>query len=177
MIIGLTGMNGSGKTEVADYLKKKGFSYFSLSDVIREKLKEEKKELSRENMIEKGNELREKFGPSVLAEGIAKKIKGNAVVDSIRNPEEIKRLSREKDFTLLGIEAPIKIRYKRALVRKRIGEEITFEKFKELEEREKTGDENAQQLGTCMKMADFVIINEGTIDELHKKIDDLIELQ
>ena len=39
MIIGLTGENCAGKGTVADYLKKKGFYYLSLSDVIREELK------------------------------------------------------------------------------------------------------------------------------------------
>ena len=41
MIIGLTGLNGSGKTSVANYFKKKKFNYYSLSDVIRNKLKKE----------------------------------------------------------------------------------------------------------------------------------------
>ena len=42
MIIGLTGKNGSGKGEVAEFLKKRGYTYFSLSDEIREVMKEKK---------------------------------------------------------------------------------------------------------------------------------------
>ena len=40
-LIGLTGTNGSGKGEAAAYFKKKEFSYFSLSDLIREELHKE----------------------------------------------------------------------------------------------------------------------------------------
>ncbi len=38
-LIGLTGTNGAGKGEVASFFMKKGYAYFSLSDVIREELK------------------------------------------------------------------------------------------------------------------------------------------
>ena len=60
MIIGLTGKNAAGKGEVAEYLKKKGFVYYSLSDVIREEATEKGLEHSRENLINLGNELRKK---------------------------------------------------------------------------------------------------------------------
>lgn len=38
-LIGLIGPNASGKGEVADYLKKKGYQVYSLSDVLREEAK------------------------------------------------------------------------------------------------------------------------------------------
>ena len=49
MIIGLTGKNASGKGEVASYLQKKGFIYYSLSDELREEAKEKNIEPTREN--------------------------------------------------------------------------------------------------------------------------------
>ena len=55
-LIGLTGTNGAGKGEVASYLEKNGYSYFSLSDVIREVMKKEGIEESRNNLIKKGNQ-------------------------------------------------------------------------------------------------------------------------
>ena len=39
MLIGLTGRNAAGKGEVARYLQKKSFYYYSLSDVIREDIR------------------------------------------------------------------------------------------------------------------------------------------
>ncbi|MBI2338979.1 MAG: AAA family ATPase, partial [Deltaproteobacteria bacterium] len=68
MIIGLTGKNGSGKGEVAKLLTSSGFIYYSLSDVLRDELKKQGKEVTRENLIEIGNRLRTEGGPSVLAD-------------------------------------------------------------------------------------------------------------
>jgi dephospho-CoA kinase len=48
MIIGLTGKNGSGKTEVSEYLKNRGFEYHSLSDEIRNEIRRRGLEITRE---------------------------------------------------------------------------------------------------------------------------------
>jgi len=63
MIIGLTGKNGSGKTAVSEYLQSRGFEYYSLSDEIRREIRGRGLEITREILIDVGNELREKFGP------------------------------------------------------------------------------------------------------------------
>ena len=63
MIIGLSGKNASGKGVVAEFLKSKGFYFFSLSDVIREEIRERGEEITRQRLIEVGNELRSKHGP------------------------------------------------------------------------------------------------------------------
>src|SRR3989338_1290539 len=109
MIIGLTGANASGKGEAAGYLKSKGFEYYSLSDILREEAKARGIELSRENLIKLGNELRTKNRPSILADLVIKNIKakGNYVIDSIRNPFEVKALRKLSGFILIGIDAPV----------------------------------------------------------------------
>ncbi len=73
-LIGLTGTNGAGKGEVAAFSRKKGYAYFSLSDLIRDELKKKGKQASRDNLIQMGNRLREKFGPDILARLVMKKI-------------------------------------------------------------------------------------------------------
>ena len=67
MIIALTGKNASGKGEVANYLKTKGFVYYSLSDELRGEATKRNLEHSRDNLTNLGNELREKYGPNYLA--------------------------------------------------------------------------------------------------------------
>src|SRR5215468_935904 len=105
MLIGLTGRNASGKGEVAAYLVKKSFYYYSLSDVIREEIRRRGQPLTRENMIETGNELRYHFGPGILAKRILEKIEADKhyVIDSIRNPSEVETLRTAKDFKLLKV--------------------------------------------------------------------------
>lgn len=173
MIIGLTGANASGKGEAAEYLKSKGFEYYSLSDILREEARLKGIAPSRENLIRLGNELRKKNGPSVLADLAIKKapVKKDYVIDSIRNPFEIKALKKLKGFTLLGIDAPVELRFKRIVARKRPGDPKTLEEFKEKEKRENIASDTNQQLDYCLKLADKLILNDSTIENLHKKID------
>jgi len=176
MIIGLTGANASGKGEAAGYLKSKGFEYYSLSDILREEAGRRKIEPSRENLIKLGNELRKEKGASVLADLAVKKIKDkkDCVVDSIRNPFEIKALRKLKGFTLIGIDAPAEIRFKRAMERKRQGDPETIEDFIEKEKKENTQSSTSQQLENCLKSADILIVNNSSLENLHKKIDEKI---
>ena len=46
MIVGLTGTLGAGKDSVAEMLLEHGFTYHSLSDIIRDQMKREGKSLS-----------------------------------------------------------------------------------------------------------------------------------
>lgn len=171
-LIGLTGTNGSGKGEAAAFFKKKGYAYFSLSDVIRDELHKEGKVDSRDNLIKKGNELRKKHGPDILARMVREKVKGKAVIDSIRNPSEVEYLRKEKDFILLAIDAPVELRYERVQRRGRQESVSTLEEFRRKEKEEMTDSEKGQQLHSCMKMADFVIMNEGTLEDLHLKLEE-----
>ena len=181
MIIGLTGKNASGKGEVSNYLKSKGFVCYSLSDVIREEATKRGLEHSRDNLINLGNELREKFGPEYLAKKINEKIRmshvDDFVVDSIRSPFEAKELMKNKDFLLIGVDAPIEIRFRRLLERNRLGDAKTLEAFKEQEERENLNNDANQQLDKTLKLSQKNIVNNGSLAELHKKIDNLLKEQ
>ena len=179
MIIGLTGKNAAGKGEVASYLKTKGFVYYSLSDELREEATKLGLDHSRDNLIKLGNELREKNGPEFLAQQIKNKIKNNTeknfVVDSIRNPFEAKELMKNKDFLLVGIDTPIKLRFERLIKRGRAGDSKTLEEFKKHEEQENTNNKNSQQLEETFKLAGKIIANNSSLEELHRKINSLIE--
>ncbi len=182
MIIGLTGKNAAGKGEVANYLKTKGFIYYSLSDILREEATKRDIKHSRDNLINLGNELRKKFGSAYLAQQINKKIKNqlkmnkkqNLVVDSIRSPYEAKELMKNKDFLLIGIDAPIELRFERLRKRNRLGDAKTLEEFKKQEQRENLRNKANQQLNETFKLAEKIIINDGTLNALHKKIGKLL---
>lgn len=179
MILGLTGKNAAGKGEVSNYLKKKGFVYYSLSDVIREEATERGVSHSRDDLINLGNELRKKFGSGYLAMQINKKIKKqlgknksqNFVIDSIRSPFEARELRKNNNFVLFGIEAPVELRFKRLLERNRIGDARTLKEFKQQEQRENLKNDAYQQLDATFAMADDIIVNDGSMHKLHKKID------
>jgi len=177
MVIGLTGPNASGKGEVANYIKSKGFIYHSLSDILREEAKKQGIEPLRENLIKLGNDLRRKNGPSFLADRLISRLskKENYVVDSIRNPAEVEVLREINNFILIGIDAPLEKRFERSLKRKRPGDAETLKDFIEKEGKENNKNLENQQLKTCLQMADVTIVNDSSMERLYKKIDEILK--
>jgi dephospho-CoA kinase len=173
-LIGLTGTNSAGKGEVAAYFKKKGYAYFSLSDLIREELRKIGKEATRDNLIKMGNELREKGGHDILARLVMEKVEDKSVIDSIRNPGEVEYLRAQKNFVLLAVDAPVETRYERAKLRGRAESASTLQEFINKEAEEMTDREKGQQLHNCMKMADFLVTNDGSLKDLHRKLEELL---
>lgn len=175
MIIGLTGTNASGKSSMVEYIISKEFEAFSLSDIIRDELAALNMPASRENLIEKGNELRKKHGPSILAKRIVAKLKApKIVIDSIRNPSEVHELRKEDNFFLVAVDASAELRFERAQQRDRIENVTDLQSFIEIDEREKSSDSNHQNIQACKELAEFKIMNNGTLSELHKTVDDLL---
>lgn len=174
MIIGLTGKNGAGKGEVAEFLKKRGFHYLSLSDKVRDEMRKSKISPTRESMIKFANELRRKYGAGWLAEEIVKDIDDdkNYVVDSIRSPAEVAVFREKKgsSFCLVAVKADPKVRFERLKKRGREGDPIEYQKFLEFEAMEAKGDPSSQQLDETEKIADVVIENNGTFEELGEEV-------
>ena len=181
MIIGLTGTLSSGKGIIAEFLKKNGFVYLSLSDELREIMKEKKIELTRENLQNAGNQLREEQGVGVLGKLVREKIENQeytkAIVDGIRNPAEIIELRKIKNFFLVSVDASVEVRFKRILERNRESDPTILDDFLKVDARDKgEGEfETGQGVRKCMMQADFVLINDGTFEEIHKKIQELYE--
>jgi len=176
MIIGITGTNGSGKTVVCKYFVEKGFEYYSLSDILRERLRLQNLPITRENLRRLGNELREEHGPAILAELLLPYIKdkANVVIDSIRNIYEIEKFRESlHNFVLIGVDAPVEVRYLRVKERSREGEtlQMTLEEFIESENKEKSENVLHQQIDKCLSFADILVINDGTMEELYSELE------
>ena len=170
-IIGLTGTNGAGKGEVAAFFASAGFAAFSLSDIIRDELRSKGLEPSRDNLIREGNALRRRFGPDILARRVMERVRGRSVIDSIRNPAEVAYLRTHGGFTLLAIDAPAGVRYERVRRRGRDESAPSLEAFLAKEAEEMSLDARGQQLRTCIGLADRVIVNDGSLAQLHKKLE------
>src|SRR5262249_44423717 len=81
---------------------------------LREDLERRGLPPTRENLIAIGNELRSVGGAAVLAERIRPRLDARDVVDSIRNPAEVETLRRLPGFLLIGVSAPLEVRFSRA---------------------------------------------------------------
>jgi len=172
-LIGLTGTNGSGKGEAAAFFRGRGYAYFSLSDILRDELAARGEAVTRDNLIRTGNELRERLGPDVLARRTMAKVGGPAVIDSIRNTHEVAFLRRQPGFVLLAFDAPVALRFARVSLRGRDESAADVEAFRRKEEEERAGGATAQQLDACMAAADRLVFNDGTIADLHRKLEEV----
>ena len=175
IIIGLTGRNAAGKTTAGEVLGTRGFSYLSLSDVIREEAKARGLSPVRENLTALGNELRERHGPGALAELTVSRMQSdrNYAVDSIRHPAEVMALKKAGagSFSLFHIFAPLEARFARSMARGRPGDAQTLQDFIRQEEREfASSNVAAQQLLETERLADRRIDNDGTLEEFSARL-------
>jgi dephospho-CoA kinase len=173
-LIGLTGTNGAGKGEVAAFYRARGYAYASLSDILRDELRARGAEITRDSLILVGNELRRRFGPDVLARRTMERTSGPAVIDSIRNMAEVAFFRAREGFVLLAVDAPIEVRFARVSARGRNESAGTLEAFRKKEDEERAGGEAAQQLEACLVAADHLVWNDGTIEDLHRKLEELL---
>lgn len=178
MIIGVTGFFASGKDTCAAYLERKGYQHVSLSDIIRDELRERNMEITIPNLTKVGNELRREHGAGVLAERAIQRFEPSRdyVVTSIRHPDEVRTLQRnDRKFALIFTDAPMKQRFDRSQARGRSGDNRSFEEFAAAEKRQMMGDDpDAQQLLACKELADVVLNNDSTLEAFYQRIDDAL---
>jgi len=184
IVLGLTGPNAAGKGEICKYLATKGYYVTSLSDILRKIAVEKNISLSRINLVNLGNELREKYGAGVLAKWLIKELSKNhnksyvkVVVDSIRNIQEVKEFRKKfkSRFFLVYVDAPKKLRFKFMKLRNRESDPKTYKEFLKVEKKEKSDKLTHQQIHKCKKLKNFLIYNNSTLEELHKKIDKILQ--
>ena len=179
MILGVSGLYAAGKSEVVDFLEGRSFASFSLSDVIRQELKKQGLEETRERMIETGRALREAEGSSALARRLASKLgpERNYVIDSIRHPDEVKAFRElAPGFKLLWVDAEEGRRFERLRARARSGDPETLEELRRLEGSElASAAPGGQQLLAVKEMADHLVVNDGELATLQDQVQDFLK--
>jgi dephospho-CoA kinase len=177
IIIGITGTLGAGKGTVVDYLvNNKGFMHYSVRGLITEELNKRGMPVNRDTLTNLANELRADNSPAYLIELLFEKAYQNGkncIIESIRTPGEIALLRNKKNFFLLAVDADSKVRYNRIWQRASETDNISFETFQANEKREmESTDINKQNLSACINQADYVITNNGNINELNQQVED-----
>ncbi len=177
MLIGITGTNGSGKGTVVEYLvMKKGFSHFSARMFLIEEVQKRGLPQNRESMRDVANALRKEHEPSYLMERLYEMAKEEpkAALESVRTIGEAEFL-KEKGAFLFAVDANRELRYERVLARGSVTDDITFEQFCEQEDREMNStDQWDMNIFGVMQMSDARIENNGTVEELHAKVDEAL---
>lgn len=179
-VIGLTGPIAGGKGAVAEALKERGYAYYSLSNIVRVETLARGHVIQRKTMQDVGDFLRAEFGNHVLAERTANLIEGTQsdriVIDGIRNPAEINCLQQRLGARIVGVTASPERRFEFLLSRNRASDPKTKEEFDRLEQRDRGigQDSHGQQVEACLRIADIVIENSGTLEGLKEKVQEAL---
>jgi len=181
IVLGLVGPIASGKGTISEYLKSQGFKYFSLSNVVREETQNRGLEMTRENLQDVGNDLRENFGGSVLVDKLVDRIKKEdfVVIDGVRNPLEIQAIKNSLNGKIVNISAYKNRRVERYLERAKVrGEDdASITSFKKIDARDLgQGESNSgQQVQACIDLADFSLKNNGSIDDFQQNCKEMLD--
>ena len=167
---------GSGKGELVKLLQQRGFTYISLSDAVRAEATKRGLEHSREHLQQVGNQLREEHGAGVLGkkirETVEQEMERRWVIDGIRNPGEWEELKHLPDFEMIGVTASPDTIIERITRRNREGTPLSREEvLAKLNKERGIGEPpEGQQVQRCLDQADFLIVNEGTLEDLDAKL-------
>ncbi len=175
MLIGIVGLNGSGKDTTAQYLVEHyGFAHKDLGQEIRDELKAHgKNSLDRKEMIALGNEMRQRHGFNYWCKRAIESLGSkDLVITSIRNPSEVEEI-KSRGGIIIDIFADQKTRFDRTVARVKNdpnshGDVGSLEDFRLKEEIElKSTDPAKQQLLKCISMADYKLDNNGSFEQLY----------
>lgn len=168
---------GSGKGTVAKYIaeKYKG-NYYRFSTMLRDILDRLHLEQSRANLPKLSVALREAFGEDifdkVMIGDIEKDENEIIVVDGMRRLKDVESLRNIAGFKLIYVDAELENCYRRIVKRNQyVGDsEETLEQFKKEHQ-----DEPETQIRALKDISDFAVENNGTLDELYAKVDEIIK--
>lgn len=176
MKISFVGPFAVGKDAVSSYIEKKyNLTHISSGNIIRDYItKNNLGGLDRKNLQIVANKMRVDGGGDILVKMALAEAKDNVIVSGLRAIDEVETF-KKMGGNIIAITAPIEQRYKLAQMRGRVDDHISFEEFKKIEEEEnKSKDHNEQNLSKVIAMADFEVINDGSLEELFAKCDKTI---
>jgi len=176
MIIGILGEKLAGKDTVANYLvDKHNAAHFRFTHILDAVLEELNLEISRKNEIDLGLNLRKVFGEHVLVNALEQRVKKSLASYRVVNGIRMDELMVVKSWgaKIIYITAPVEIRFARYHQRREKTDdgEMDLEQFK-LQEQEGPTEMEIPELG---KQADCRIDNIGSMEELYKKVDEIIK--
>ncbi len=181
IVIGLVGPIASGKGTISEYLQSLGFKYYSLSNVVREETQARGLEMTRKNLQDVGNDLRETFGGAVLVEKLVERIQKDdfVVIDGVRNPNEISAIKEQLHGKIVNISAYKNRRVERYLERaiERGEDTATASSFKKIDARDLGEGESksGQQVQACIDLADFTLKNNGSVEEFQQNCQEMLD--
>lgn len=173
-IIALVGLAGSGKSSAVEYLTEKGFPKVYFGGVIYKAMDEAGIEKTWDNQQKFREEIRQREGKDFVIKRVIKNVRdlinagqNKIVLDGLYTWSEYKILKHEfpGQVVVIAIVTPKHLRYQR--MAKRIERPMQPH---EVDQRDWSEIENLEK-GGPIAIADYFIINDGSLEQLHQKID------
>jgi Dephospho-CoA kinase len=163
-------MPGSGKTLFANLLREKGFYVISMGDVLRKRYEKDAK--IGERMMDFAKRIREIYGEGVVARLSMEEITptmSRIAFEGVRSLAEVEEFKRIGNPIIIAIHSPPSLRYQRMISRMRPDDSKNIEDL-----RRRDLDEIRLGIGGVIALADYIIINDSTIDEFKKRAEEVI---
>lgn len=171
----VVGMCGAGKSSIADYFKRRGWQVIRFGEITMREMNERGLPNNEVNERAVREELRKTHGSDAYAKLLLPRIKEAlairpTVIDGLYSWAEYKFLRQniENKMYVVGVLTTRSIRYERLAhrpVRPLSSEEAELRDFAEIENLEKGGP---------IAMADYVVLNDGSEEELLLAVDRLL---
>lgn len=170
LVLGSTGMPGSGKSLVVQAALERGYAVVVMGDVVREEAKKKGLPPTPENIGKTMLQLRETEGKAVVARRCTFRIDGaekqKVLVDGVRSLDEVEEFKRHfPKFSLIAVHASPETRFKRLYHRKRSDDASGWKLFHERDMREL-----GVGVGNAIAMTEHIVMNEQSSEVVKTKI-------
>ena len=174
-VVAFTGMPGSGKSEAVKVALERGLQVLRMGDAVWDEVRSRGLPLEADVVGRIANEMRGSHGPDVWAKRTLERVDAAAalvVIDGIRSHAELAvfKDALGEDFVLVLVDCPDGVRLARVTARGRDDDTASEEAFRARDERELSWG-----LGEVISEADLSIPNTGTIEELHGRVEGLLD--
>lgn len=177
-VFGAIGLNGSGKDEVINYLHGQyNVPLISAGDIVREIAARTGIEATRDNLDSISRQHFQQFGSGYFLKLVIDRIRQNqwqvAGISGVRSPDDVRLLKSTfpDDFVLIHVYVTDPhTRYSRTVKRGAKRDAQGYEDFL----RQDRIAEEMFHLSEATKYADFSMSNDSTLEDLHRRLDQLI---
>ncbi len=172
-MIVVTGMPGSGKDEVIKVAKRMGWIDIHMGDEVRKYAKLNKIPSSDSEIGKFASRERQTHGKDIWARRVWDDMKpeNNYIIDGLRNLEEFEYFkTKDKDLILIAIYTDREERLRRIVLRNRPDDVHSHEELVSRDDRELSWG-----IGNAISLADYMIVNDSTLDEFKLKAQELLQ--
>jgi dephospho-CoA kinase len=168
----ITGMPGSGKDEFIKVAKSKGFIDAHMGNEVKKNALKHNISMDDASIGSYATEERRKYGMDIWAKRTAESITEPdvTIVDGLRNEEELNYFKNNfHNVIVIAVFANETDRLERIIARNREDDSHDYSGMHQRDTRELSWG-----IGKVISLADYMIVNDSTLEEYHKNVDILL---